>query len=118
MVLGAPLIMYHWHKDARRFLARYRKALMNVPLALFALGPTHVPHDEQEWQDARAQLDKDLARLPWLKPAAIEVFGGKYDMAKLRFPLNRLAGSVPTTDIRDFDAIRTWARTLPANLAR
>lgn len=117
VVLGAPLIMYHWHKDARRFLAHHRKALMDIPVALFAPGPTHVPHDEKEWADARMQLEQDLAKFSWLKPATIEIFGGKYDMAKLRFPLNRLAGSVPATDIRDFDAIHSWARALSATLA-
>src|SRR5947209_28996 len=41
VVGGAPLIMFHWHKDARRFLARYRAALMERPVAVFALGPVH-----------------------------------------------------------------------------
>lgn len=117
VVLGAPLMLFRWHKDARRFLARHRKGLAERPVVLFALGPTHVPHDEKEWADARRQLDQDLAKFTWLKPTAIEIFGGKYDLAKLHFPLNRLAGSVPATDIRDFDTIRAWARDLAARLA-
>jgi menaquinone-dependent protoporphyrinogen oxidase len=112
VVLGAPLFMFRWHKDAPAFLSRHQKALMELPVAVFALGPTHVPHDDKEWQDSRTQLDKELAQFPWLRPVALEMFGGKYDPASLRFPINLLAGKAPATDIRDWAAIRTWALAL------
>lgn len=117
VVLGAALYMYRWHKDARRFLSRHRQALVERPVAVFALGPTHDPHDEQEWQDARRQLDQELAKTAWLKPVALELFGGKFDPTKLRFPLNRFAGAEPVTDIRDWEAIRAWAAGLSPLLA-
>lgn len=112
VVLGAALYMYRWHKDARRFLSRHRRALVERSVAVFALGPTHDPHDEQEWQDARKQLDQELANFAWFKPVALELFGGQFDPTKLRFPLNRFAGSEPATDIRDWEAIRDWAEAL------
>lgn len=112
VVVGAPLFMFRWHKDALDFLVRHQTALMERPVAVFALGPTHVPHDEKEWQDSHAQLDKELAKFTWLKPVALAMFGGKYDPACLRFPLNLMAGKAPATDIRDWAAIRTWAATL------
>jgi menaquinone-dependent protoporphyrinogen oxidase len=116
VVLGAPLFMFRWHKDALRFLSRHRAALAERPVAVFALGPTHDPHDAQEWQDSRAQLDKELAKYPWFRPVALEMFGGKYDPAYLRFPINLLAGKVPASDIRDWTAIRAWASHLAAKL--
>jgi menaquinone-dependent protoporphyrinogen oxidase len=116
VVLGAPLFMFRWHKDALRFLSRHRKALTERPVAIFALGPVHDPHDEQEWQDSRAQLDKALAEFPWLAPVALEVFGGKYDLAQLRFPISLFAGKEPASDLRDWTAIRTWASNLAAKL--
>lgn len=112
VVIGAPLFMFRWHKDAKRFLSRHREALLERPVAIFALGPVHDPHDEEEWQNSWSQLDEELAKFPWLKPAAIEMFGGKYDPQKLRFPINVLAGDAPATDIRDWDAIRAWAAGL------
>ena len=109
VVLGAPLFMFHWHKDALDFLSRHRKNLLELPVAVFVLGPTHVPHDEQEWQDSRAQLEKELVKYPWFNPVALEIFGGRYDPAYLRFPINLLAGKEPASDLRDWTAIRAWA---------
>jgi menaquinone-dependent protoporphyrinogen oxidase len=117
VVLGAPLFMFRWHKDALRFLSRHRKTLIERPVAVFALGPTHDPYDEKEWQDSRAQLDTELAKFPWFAPAALEMFGGKYDPAYLRFPLNMLAGKEPASDLRDWAAIRAWATNLKPILA-
>jgi menaquinone-dependent protoporphyrinogen oxidase len=116
VVIGAALYMYRWHKDARRFLSRHRKALAERPVAIFALGPTHEPYDEKEWQDSRAQLDKELAKHPWLSPVAIQMLGGKFDPAQLGFPLNLLAGSEPESDIRDWTAIRDWAKATAKSL--
>jgi len=111
VVLGAPLYMFHWHKDARHFLSRHREALSGRPVAIFALGP--INNEEKEFQGSREQLDKELAKFPWLKPLALEIFGGKFDPAKLRFPYNMPAlKKMPASDIRDWTAIRAWANTL------
>ena len=81
-------------------------------MAVYALGPTHDPYDEEEWQDSRAQLNQELTKFPWFTPVALAIFGGKYDPAYLRFPISLLAGKEPTSDIRDWAAIRAWASTL------
>ena len=112
VVLGAPLFMFRWHKDALHFLRRHREALKERPVAVFALGPTHEPHDEEEWKDSGAQLDKELSKFPWFTPVALKMLGGKYDPTKLRFPINWLAGKEPASDLRDWTAIRAWAADL------
>ena len=116
VVLGAPLFMFHWHKDALGFLSRHRVALLNRRVAVFALGPVHDPHDVVEWRDSRAQLDKELAKVTWFTPAVVEMFGGKYDPETLRFPLKAFAGKEAASDIRDWVAIRAWADGLPGVL--
>ena len=116
IVMGAPLMMFRWHKDAQRFLARHRRELRERPVAVFALGPVHEPRDEKEWADSRAQLEKELAKVPWFKPLALEILGGVFDPTKFRFPINKLAGAEPASDIRDWDAIRAWAREVAQKL--
>jgi menaquinone-dependent protoporphyrinogen oxidase len=93
VVLGAPLYIGSLLKDAQRFLAQHSQALAERPVAVFALGPTF-PDDDLT--GARAQLDGAMAKVPWLTPVALEMFGGCFDPAKLRFPdtlLTKLAQS-------------------------
>jgi menaquinone-dependent protoporphyrinogen oxidase len=112
VVLGAPLIMHHWHKDARRFLSRHHATLEKLPVAVFALGPVH--DDEKEWQGVRDQLDSTLSKFPGFKPIAVDIFGGRFDPTLLGFPWKLVPGlkKIPSSDIRDWTAIRTWARNL------
>ncbi len=121
VVLGAPLYIGAWHKDALNFLSRHQEALTRRPVAIFALGPLH--DDEKEREGSRAQLDKELAKFPWLTPVALEVFGGKYDPVKLGFSDKLIASlpasplhNAPASDVRDWTAICAWAGSLPAKL--
>jgi menaquinone-dependent protoporphyrinogen oxidase len=116
VVLGAPLYMFRWHKDAKGFLSRYHQALAKRPVAVFALGPFH--DDAKEFQDARGQLDKELARFPWFAPVAIEMFGGRFDPTTLSFPYNLIPAlkQMPASDVRDWTTIRAWACGLASRL--
>ncbi len=116
VVLGAPLIIHKLQKDARNFLSRHQKTLKDLPVAVFVLGPCKEPRDEAEWHDCREQFDKVLAEVGWLKPVAAELLGGRFDPALLKFPLNKMAGSEPASDARDWSAIEAWATGLPAQL--
>jgi menaquinone-dependent protoporphyrinogen oxidase len=111
VILGGPLYMGRWHKDARHFLKRHRKRLAAGPLAVFALGPLH--DTENEVAGSRQQLDNALGKVPEVRPLAVEVFVGRIDPQTLRFPFNRM----PASDERDWDAIRAWAERLPELLA-
>jgi menaquinone-dependent protoporphyrinogen oxidase len=118
VVLGAPLYMFHLHKDALRFLSRHQKALSSgLPVAIFAGGPIETG-DEKEFQEVRNQLDQELAKFPWLEPVAVEVIGGRFDPGRLRFPWNLIPAlkQMPPSDLRDWEAIRAWADSLAAQL--
>jgi menaquinone-dependent protoporphyrinogen oxidase len=116
VVIGAPLYMFRWHNDARQFLSRHKKSLEKIPTAIFALGPFH--NKEDEFKSAREQLDKELAKYPWLAPVAIEVFAGKFDPNALRFPYSLIGPlkKMPASDERDWPAIRSWATGLAGQL--
>ncbi|MBN1966500.1 MAG: flavodoxin domain-containing protein [Anaerolineae bacterium] len=117
IVLGAPLFIGKWPKDVHQFLSRHQAALSERPVALFTLGPTST--EAADMAGSREQFAQQLGQYPWLKPVAQEVFVGKYDPAKLRFPMSLLIKlpasplhDAPATDNRDWDAIRAWAEAL------
>lgn len=114
VVLAAALYMGRLHKDARQFLSEHRATLMKVPVALFVLGP--VQKVEKDWTGARQQLDKELAKFPWLSPVAQHIVGGKFDPATLGFPFKLIPPlrKMPVSDVRDWTAIRAGASELAA----
>lgn len=116
VVLGFPLYMMRIHKDSRRFLASHQDQLSKRPVALFALGPFHA--EEKEFVEARKQLDKELAKFPWLSPVAVQVIGGRFDPKKLRFPFSFIPvlRNMPASDARDWTAIHAWAGNLAPSL--
>jgi menaquinone-dependent protoporphyrinogen oxidase len=104
VVIGAPLYSTRWHPDAHRFLERHRTELERVPVAVFGMGPR--TDNNESWRRSRTQLHRALSRRAWLTPATVAVFGG-VDPADS--PAKR-----PPRDLRDWAAIRSWARALPA----
>jgi menaquinone-dependent protoporphyrinogen oxidase len=111
VVLGGALYMGRWHHDARRFLARHRDALADLPLAVYAMGPPALEPDDLA--SSRRQLDHALAKTPGVEPVAVAIFGGVVDPAKLRFPFTHMEA----TDARDWDAIRYWTDDVAAKLS-
>jgi menaquinone-dependent protoporphyrinogen oxidase len=103
VVLGGAIYMGRWHHDARRFLGRNRRALAEVPVAVFGMGP--LTTSDGDVQQAQRQLDRALAGIHGLQPAKVAIFGGVVDPSKLRFPFNQM----DATDARDPEAIRAWA---------
>jgi menaquinone-dependent protoporphyrinogen oxidase len=120
VVVGAPFYLGGWHGDAESFLDRHQAKLVLLPVAVFGLGPIAENNDLVE---AREQLDDTLDKYPWLIPIASEMFGGKYDPAKLRF-VHKLLALLPASplhglkasDLRDWEAIRTWADRVASQL--
>jgi menaquinone-dependent protoporphyrinogen oxidase len=111
VVLGAAIYNTRWHPDAHHFLSQHQETLRQRPVAIFALGPLST--SDAAMLRSRRQLDRELEKYPWLKPVALEMFVGKLDPSKLGF-LGRLVSTA--SDHRDWDAIRSWANALPAQL--
>jgi menaquinone-dependent protoporphyrinogen oxidase len=107
VVLGSGLYMGRLHREARRFLSKYRAELAHMPLAVFAMGPLSA--EESEREKVRPQLEKALAHYPEIAPVASEIFGGVIVQERLSFPFNHM----PEGDYRDWDEIRRFAVSLP-----
>lgn len=118
IVIGAPIYMFHLHKEAQRFLQRHQKNLADLPVAVFAGGP-YGPNAAQDALEVRKNLDNELAKLAWLKPVSVQLVGGRFDAALLRFPYNLIPAlkQAPASDARNWEEIRTWIYSLPALLA-
>ncbi len=114
IVLGAAIYNAKWHPDAHAFLSQHAEILRERPVAIFSLGPT--TRNPAAKKRSLAQLHKDLEKYPWLRPVALEMFVGKYDLAKLG--LGSVGRLIPLPDNRDPDAVRAWASALPAQLER
>lgn len=115
VVFGGALYMFRLVGEGRRFLKRHRKALGQLPLAVFAMGP--LEDSEMQYFDARKHLDKTLDGLSGVTPAEVTVFGGALDPAKLKFPYsNPGIKAMGASDLRDWPAIEAWADSLPEKL--
>ncbi len=118
VVLGAPLYMFHLHKDALHFLKQHQKSLTARPVAVFA-GGAYGPTAEKDAPEIRKNLDAELGKFPWLAPVSVQLVGGRFDPTRLRFPYNLIPAlkQAPASDARDWDAIRAWALALPGLFA-
>ncbi len=110
VVLGAAIYNTKWNPDAHAFLSEHDEILRHRPVAIFSLGPT--TRNPAAKKQSLRQLDKDLEKYTWLRPIALEMFVGKYDLSKLG--LGSVGRLVPLPDNRDPNAVRAWASALPA----
>jgi menaquinone-dependent protoporphyrinogen oxidase len=108
LIVGAPIYSGRWLKGAHRALKRLERLAPadRPPVAIFALGPRK-DESPEDWERPRQQFQRALGAHPKLIPVSTALFGGA-DPPKKK--LRR--------DIRDWDAIRSWAREVAAAFAR
>jgi menaquinone-dependent protoporphyrinogen oxidase len=118
VILGAPIYMFRLHKDALRFLQRFQKQLVDLPVAIFAGGP-YGDNVEEDAIEVRKNLQTELGKFTWLQPLSVQLVGGRFDPALLRFPYNLIPAlkTSPASDMRDWGEIQSWARSLPELVA-
>lgn len=111
VVLGGSLYVGRWHPDVCKFVRRHHDALVQLQLAVFALGPRTL--EAAAVADSRKQLGAALARLE-IEPELVTIFGGVIEPAALRFPLSRMSRS----DARDWEAVDVWSEEVAAMISR
>jgi menaquinone-dependent protoporphyrinogen oxidase len=113
VVVGGGLYAGRWHKDARRFVRRHRRALVGLPLWFFSSGPL----------DASAS-ERDIPPVPAVKRAMDRLdvtehvtFGGCLQEGARGFIARKIVSSGKGGDFRDFERIEAWAVGIRAALA-
>jgi menaquinone-dependent protoporphyrinogen oxidase len=115
IVIGSPVYMAQIEKDVADFVSRFAKDLPGIPVAAFAVGIAPV---NPRVGSVGEVLEKLRAALGPVKPVAVTMFAGRLELARMSFVERTMTGlmKVLTGDFRDWDAIREWARELPALL--
>ena len=97
-------------RAGRRFLTSHRRALAEMPVAVFSLGP--LGYGEKNERTPEKQFERALGRYAEIRPFSTALFGGVIDQSKLRSPDKfspPLKRFFPLTDVRDWQAVEAWA---------
>ena len=113
VILGAPLYIGRFPREFHQFMVRHHHVFAAIHPWCFVLGPARV--EAADFEMARKQAEKQLARYRWLHPAELQIFGGKYDVKNLPYPYSLVlripffpVNKIPPSDIRDWAAIKEW----------
>jgi menaquinone-dependent protoporphyrinogen oxidase len=113
-VVGGALYAGRWHRDARRFVRRHRRALAERPVWLFSSGPL----------DASAS-EKDIPPVPWVRRAVDKLdarghvtFGGCLQEGAKGRIARMIIRNGKGGDFRDFPEIEAWAARVADELIK
>jgi len=115
VVLGSGVYAKRWRGEAKRFLRGHRKELRSMPFWIFSSGPVGDPaKDDPKWSEP----PRVIARAEKLGVREHAVFGGCVPAEPHGFVEKAMVENTPPEfrDRRDWDAIRTWAAAIAAEL--
>jgi len=117
-VIGSAVYMFHWMKEATKFVSQYKSILSTRPVWLFSSGPVGKERQNTKGQDLldpSVSGPKELDEIRRdLKPRDHQIFFGVLDGKKLGFFYRQLLKSaavresLPDGDFRDWRTIESW----------
>jgi menaquinone-dependent protoporphyrinogen oxidase len=124
-VIGSAAYLFHWLKDATRFVKRHRAVLEARPVWLFSSGPLGTERIDEHGDDVleatRPREFDELAAL--VHPRDLQVFFGAWDPDAPRIGLSEqlvrrlpAAEATPAGDFRDWAAIDAWTAAIAREL--
>jgi menaquinone-dependent protoporphyrinogen oxidase len=124
-VIGSAAYLFHWLKDATRFVKRHRAVLEAQPVWLFSSGPLGTERIDEHGDDVleatRPREFDELAAL--VHPRDLQVFFGAWDPDAPRIGLSEqlvrrlpAAEATPAGDFRDWAAIDAWSAAIAREL--
>ena len=113
VVLGSAVYAGMWQKSAIHLLESHEHELASRPVWLFSSGPTG-EGDPVELMNGWTFPEAQKATADRIGVRARVLFHGALDEGKLSLPEKLLlkAMKAPMGDSRDWDSIRTWARSI------
>jgi menaquinone-dependent protoporphyrinogen IX oxidase len=142
VVVGAPMIL-GWHRSARRFLRKHRRAFRHIPLAVFATAMSLTATGETMIDGVPVFVDESLPKPPAqagrlsfreryatipnyfrpvlkavrpARPVRLGIFGGRLEYGRLKWwavLFAMLIVKAQAGDKRNPHSIRAWAAGLP-----
>jgi menaquinone-dependent protoporphyrinogen oxidase len=117
-VIGSAAYLFHWLKDATRFVKRNHALLGTRPVWLFSSGPLGTDRVDEQGDDVlETTRPKEFDELaPLVHARDMQVFFGAWDPEAPRVGLTEqlvrrlpAAEATPAGDFRDWAAIDTWS---------
>jgi menaquinone-dependent protoporphyrinogen oxidase len=124
-VIGSAAYLFHWLKDASRFVKRHHALLGTRPVWLFSSGPLGTDLVDEQGDDVlEATRPKEFDELaPLVNPRGMQVFFGAWDPDAPRVGLTEqlvrrlpAAEATPAGDFRDWAAIDAWSAEIAREL--
>lgn len=127
VVVGSAAYMFHWLKEATKFVKRHAADMADQPVWLFSSGPLGTDLVDEDGRDVfestRPREFDEL--LDIVAPEGERVFFGAYDpeakpvgMAERFMKLMPASkDSIPAGDFRDWDVIDAWANEIALELS-
>ncbi len=127
VVVGGAAYMYHWLKDATRFVERNRALLATRPTWLFSSGPVGTDAVDAKGKDVlTASVPREFEHLrAAIHPRGERIFFGAWDPTAspigfaerlVRAMPATARAAMPTGDFRDWAAIDAWADEIAAQV--
>jgi len=118
VVAGSAIRNRAWLPEAMEFIKNNRAALSPRPFATFTVCITLAMSNSEQYRKAVSDWIQPVRTQ--VKPVSEGLFAGRLDFSKLPFNWDTLKlrtvvamGIFPKEDRRDWNAIQTWAESLP-----
>ena len=119
VVLGSAVYMFHWRKQAVKFLKANEKALSERPVWLFSSGPTSGGDPEAFLEGVK--LPKSVQPIAdRIRPRDVAIFYGVLDPKRMNPFEKWIIGRIkaPLGDFRNWDSVNAWAAAISDALLR
>lgn len=118
IIVGSAIQRGKWLSEAVKFVKNNREALTRIPVAYFLTCLTMCEPNSENRRKARGFLNPLQDSAPEVQPVDIGAFAGALDYSKLSAPARMVlkAKGLPEGDFRNWEDIRSWAKSLVSRL--